>query len=205
MKYTFRTAETGEDFEGIRRLNHRIFAEEIGQHAPTGDGRLIDARETQSRFTIALCEGEVVGMVAVSPHRPFSVEKRLPGPGIIESLGRRPLEVRLLAIAPAHRNGMLMAGLLGRMVLTAMEQGHDVLLISGVEERVALYERLGFRKLGPAIPEGNAAFYPMALKLDDLPDAIRRDIALYRRRGASFSPPGTSVQPHPPPETPPDP
>jgi hypothetical protein len=204
MRYTFKTAETEADFEGLRRLNHRIFAEEIGQHAPTGDGRLIDPREPNSRFTIALREGKVVGMVAVSPHRPFSVEKRLSDPTIIDSLGARPLEIRLLAIDPPHRNGMLMAGLLGRMVLTAMQEGHDLLLISGLDDRVKLYERLGFRKLGPAVREGNANFYPMSLELENLPTHIQQDIARFKRRGADFSLRGTSVPPPPPPQ-PPDP
>ena len=38
----FKQAETPDEIEQIHRLNHRIFAEEVGQHSRTPDGRLID-------------------------------------------------------------------------------------------------------------------------------------------------------------------
>jgi hypothetical protein len=57
----FKQAETIEEIEQIHRLNHRIFAEEVGQHGQRYDGRLIDKFHSGNRYFIAdlgLLDGE---------------------------------------------------------------------------------------------------------------------------------------------------
>jgi len=181
-RYVFKTAETGEEFQSLRRLNHRIFAEEVGQHEARPDGVLIDPFEDKSRFTIAVHQGSVVGMVCVHDEPPFSVEKKLSDRAVLESLARPLLEVRLLAIDPEHRNRMVLAGLLGNMVEEAFAAGYGTLLISALADRMEMYERFGFSALGPPVESGSAIFVPMALKLSELPRQMLTDIARWRRR-----------------------
>ena len=183
MRYTFRQAESEADFVSLRRLNHLIFAEELGQHSPHEDGLLIDRMETHSRYWIALAGDEVVGMVSVHDDPPYSVEQRLSDPSVLENLPGRKLEVRLLAVHPRHRGRLVVAGLLGPLIAWAFTEGYELLLISGVVERAPMYRRLGFRELGPAVPDGAAAFFPMVLRLSDLPGSILISIARYQRRG----------------------
>lgn len=182
MSYDFREARSEREFEQIRRLNHSAFAGELGQHAARPDGRLVDSRESTSRFFVALCDEQVVGMVCASTTPPFSVESRLPDASQLDTLPTPHCEVRLLAIEPAHRHTLVISGLLLCLLRAVLEQGAGTLLISGVAGRVEMYQRLGFRPLGPAVPQGQASFVPMALRLDELPGLVRRGAARGQRR-----------------------
>jgi hypothetical protein len=179
VSYIFKDAETEEEFEQIRRLNHRIFAEEVAQHDRTADSRLIDKHESKSRFYIAMHQGQVVGMVCTCSQPPFSVEQRLASPDLLAVLPQPLLEIRLLAIDPEHRRRMVFLGVLGRMVARTLSQNYGTLLISAVDDRLDMYTRMGFKPIGPAVPGGAARFVPMALRLADLPENMRRDISRY--------------------------
>ena len=182
MSYTIKLAETGQEYLGIRRLNHRTFASELGQHETTADELLADRFEHKSRYIISLHDSEVIGMVAIHDQPPFSIAQRLPDASLLDRIAGRKLEVRLLAIDPAHRNRMVFAGLLGTMISLAMSEGYEVLLISGVTGRVSIYRRFGFTPLGPPVPSGKASYIPMLLRIGELPEKIRKDIGRWRRR-----------------------
>jgi GNAT superfamily N-acetyltransferase len=145
---------------------------------------LRDRFEDRSRYRLARCGGEVAGMVAMCDQPPWSIEKRLPDPSALAQLPAPLLEVRLLAIHPSHRNQMVLAGLLGGVLRSARDEGYGSIIISGVTTRIAMYERFGFRLLGPAVADGRAAFAPMALRMSEVPDRIWRELAQYERRQA---------------------
>jgi hypothetical protein len=163
-RYSFKRAETDDDFEQIHRLNHRTFVEELGQHPPPGSGRLVDKFHGKNVYFVALTAGQVVGMISAHDQAPFSVADRLAEPELLCRPGINPLEVRLLAIEREHRSGLVLAGLLWSMLEFANRRYTDV-FISGVMERAGMYERLGFRALGPAVRSGMAEFIPMSMKL----------------------------------------
>lgn len=181
-KFVYRRAETAEDFEQIRRLNHAAFAEELRQHEPRPDGRLIDRFEDRSRFLLALDDGRLAAMVCWSMTPPFSVESRLQDPDILRRLPQPVCEVRLLAVAREYRHTTVFAGLLAKLLEEVRAAGAATLVISGVEERREMYERLGFRAIGPPVPQGEARFVPMALRLEELPPRIRLEAELAQRR-----------------------
>ena len=183
MSYVFKLADTEEEFVGVRRLNHQAFADELGQHEATGNGLLRDRLEWKSRYVVALRDKNVVGMLAFHDRPPYTIEQRLTDPAILDAIPGRKQEVRLLAIDARHRNGMVLSGLLGTMIENAFRESCDVLLISGVAERIAMYRRLGFRELGPAVESGRARFVPMAMRLAEMPQRIREDIRRWRSRG----------------------
>ncbi|MBI5083811.1 MAG: GNAT family N-acetyltransferase [Acidobacteria bacterium] len=182
MSYTFREAESQADLDGIRRLNHLIFAEEIGQYGVAADGRLVDKHEARSRFFIALCDGGVVGMVCACAVPPYSIESRLADPRLLDDLPHPLVEVRLLAVHPEHRNRLVFLGVLGSLTAWAVDCGFGAMLISGVTERLEMYTRMGFRPLGPPVAGGKAMFTPMALRLSEMPERIRTDLKRYLRR-----------------------
>ena len=106
----FKEANTAEEIEQIHRLNHQVFAEEVGQHPQTADGRLIDRFHLRNRYFIATQGDLVVGMISVHDGPDFSVESRLKDVSVLRAL-RAPLEVRLLAIRPEYRNRSILLGL----------------------------------------------------------------------------------------------
>lgn len=182
MSYSFRIAETADDFHQIRRLNHRIFAEELGQHPAQPGALLADPLEARSRFLIALHDDLLAGMVCVHDDPPWSVTKRLAEPAVLEALPPPLLEVRLLALAPEHRQRLVLRDLLARLFQDALERGYRTLIISGISTQVGMYHRMGFVELGPAVAEGLAAFYPMALDLHAVPAHTLASWRRYQRR-----------------------
>lgn len=177
----FKQAETAEEIEQIHRLNHRIFAEEVGQHARTGDGRLIDKFHGRNRYFIATCGGDLVGMISAHDGPEFSIASRLKDDGALRLL-RAPLEIRLLAIAPRFRRRAILAGLFWQVAHYARTHHYSDLLISGIVERLPMYTKIGFRPMGPAVPCGAAEFVPMRLSLDAAPARFAGRERLYGTR-----------------------
>jgi len=172
-RYTFKAAESKEEFEAVHHLNYETFVQEIQQHAAPGSDQLVDKFHDKNTYFIAKRNGQIAGMVAVHDEPPFSIESRLPDRDILREFGDSLLEIRLLAVQPGERNSLAFAGLVWTLYNFALEKGYSHLLISGVSNRVRLYERLGFQSLGPGVQQGEATFVPMVLDLKKLPDEVR--------------------------------
>jgi aspartate aminotransferase-like enzyme len=189
-RYVFKRAEAGHEFEAIHRLNYRTFVEEIPQHPDPGTGRLVDKFHDKNVYFIALRDGRVVGMISAHGEPPFSVAPRLSDPSILQRPGSRPLEVRLLAIEPDERNGIVLIGLLWSFYEHARDNGYTDLYISGVAERAELYRRLGFVPLGPPVPGGAATFVPMSVTFPELQAKLHKLISLWKKHIHRVARPG---------------
>lgn len=187
-RHVFKRAQSAEELEQVHRLNYQTFAQEVRQHPADGTGRLVDKFHDKSRYFIAVCGGRVVGMISAHDEPPFSTTARLPDPGVVEQPGMRTLEVRLLAVERGERHSTVFAGLIWSLYEHARAGGYTHLLISGVAQRRRLYERLGFRPLGAAVPDGDAEFVPMIMELGALPAEIHRDMERWQRRLARQEP-----------------
>ena len=181
VELEFKRAETDDEMEQIHRLNHRIFAEEVGQHPQTYDGRLIDKFHNRNRYFIATHRGELIGMISAHDGPEFSIAARLADAGVLKSL-RAPLEIRLLAILPQYRKRSVLAGLFWQVRSYARGDGYSDLLISGIVERLPMYLKIGFTPMGPAVPCGAARFVPMRLSLESAEDRFVRRERLYGAR-----------------------
>ncbi len=179
----FKPADSAAEREQIYALNYQAFVHEVPQHADTGNGRLVDKFDGKNCYVVALRHQRVVGMIAVHDQPPFSVADRLSDPRTLDRLGSRLLEVRLLAVERAQRGGPVLPGLLWTVYDLARRGGYSHMLISGVVERLDLYDRMGFHALGPPIPCGRSAFVPMALSLDEMPNRVRRLLDHVQRHG----------------------
>ncbi len=182
----FKTAETAEEFDQIHRLNHEVFAEEIGQHQQTPERRLIDKFHRQNRYFIATKGGLLVGMISVHDGPDFSVESRLGDASALRAM-QAPLEVRLLAVRPEFRKPSILLGLLWQVWKYAVEHRYSDLVISGIVERVRMYQKLGFAALGQAVQCGKASFVPMRLRVVPPPLQVAAWVRLCQLR---FGPAG---------------
>ncbi len=155
-RYEFKRAARASELEQIHRLNHRTFVEEIPQHAP-GDGRqLIDKFHAKNVYFVALEAGRVVGMVSCHDQPPFSVADRLADDAPLRAAGRRPLEIRLLAVEADRRHSLVFGGLLWSLYEYIVERGYTHLFISGVVERGTIPQS-GISAAGPAGRTGDRA------------------------------------------------
>lgn len=194
---TFKQADTASEFDQIHRLNYRIFAEEIREYTPDGSGRMVDRFHDRNIYYIAIEEGRVLGMVAANDQPPFSIESRLPDASVLRGLGGPLLEVRLLALDPDCRNRMILGRLLWELYCYARERRYSHLVISGITDKAPMYQRIGFRALGPAMTTGAASFIPMALSLENPPPHLAQYTDSYIARQARFERTTISLQPGP--------
>jgi aspartate aminotransferase-like enzyme len=181
-RYRFKLATEAEEFEQIHRLNYRTFVEEIPQHAPSASGRLVDRFHEQNRYCVALEGTTVVGMLALRPQRPFSLDAKIPDLDTYLPAGAKPIEVRLLAVSPLHRQGPVLAGLLRFATRSGWDGGYDVAVISGTTRQLRLYRHLGFVPFGPLVGESGARYQPMYLTLRAFGQTVERSVFFQANR-----------------------
>lgn len=173
----FAVARDPEVLEQVYDLNYRTFVEEIPQHEPRAERRLVDALLAESTCFVALDGGTLAGMVAISGRRPFSLDRKLPDLDRYLPPGLRPCEIRLLAVEPRRRGGAVFAGLLRELVRHSAAEGYEVAVISGAERQLPLYRHVGFRPFGPRLGTAEAPFQGMMLTWDRLRGADLRAVA----------------------------
>lgn len=181
-RYVVRMPESEDELSQLHHLNCQTFVHELAQHDDPGNGRLVDKFHDKNLYVAAFYDGRAVGMLAMHDRAPFSIADKMADPSRLEQLGSRPLEIRLLAIEPEHRHNRLFIGLLSAVHQYAHAANHTNLLISGVAERRRMYERLGFRALGPPVLSGGVRFVPMVAVLDKLPQRVVERAARVRAK-----------------------
>lgn len=164
---TFKIASTEAEFEQVFRLNYRTFVEEIPQHPPNPERRLVDRFHHQNTYLIVLDHERLIGMMAVRDQRPFSLDEKL---GSIDSYlppGRRVCEIRLLSVTPTHRNGSVFQGLLKLLLDHGINKRYNLAVISGTVRQQKLYKHLGFTPFGPRVGPPEAQYQPMYLTIEE--------------------------------------
>ncbi|MCB0017519.1 MAG: GNAT family N-acetyltransferase, partial [Anaerolineales bacterium] len=102
-EYRFKLASEDDEFAQIHALNYRAFVEEIPQHPPNPERRLIDKFHDENSYIICLLGDQLIGMLALRSQRPFSLDGKLADLDSYLPPYRSLCEVRLLAVEPAHR------------------------------------------------------------------------------------------------------
>lgn len=162
----FKVASTASEFEQIFRLNYDTFVEEIPQHAPNAQRRLVDRFHDQNSYLVAIARDEVVGMIAMRGERPFSLDEKLGDVAAHLPEGRRVCELRLLAVRPEYRKGVVFRGLVDLVLRHGLAAGYDLAIISGTLRQQKLYRHLGFEPFGPIVGTTDAPFQPMYLTIE---------------------------------------
>src|SRR5438034_7430607 len=169
----FKIASEESELEQIFRLNYKTFVEEIPQHPPNPERRLVDRFHHENTYLIALDGEELIGMMAVRDKRPFSLDEKLGNIDRYLPPGRRICEVRLLAVLPSHRNGMVFQGLLKLLLGHGLSQHYNLAVISGTVRQQKLYKHLGFVPFGPLVGPPQAQFQPMFLTLETFEETVK--------------------------------
>lgn len=166
-KLTCKIAALPEEFEAIHRLNYRTFVEEIPQHDPNREQRLVDRFHDENTYIICQHGQTLAGMVALRFQRPFSLDQKIPDLDSLLPPGQRWCEVRLLAVEPDFRGTPVLAALLRFLCRTVAERGCDAGIISATTRQLKLYRHLGFTAFGPLVGREGAWYQPMYLSIAD--------------------------------------
>ncbi|MDR7333182.1 GNAT family N-acetyltransferase [Roseateles asaccharophilus] len=188
MTLVYKIATTAAEFEAIHQLNYRTFVEEIPQHPPNPQRRLVDRFHDENTYAIALEGEQLVGMIAGRARRPFSLDAKLAGLDALLPAHQHAMEVRLLAVAPDWRKASVFAKLAGVLGREFRDQGCDLALISGTTRELKLYAHLGFQPFGPRVGSGDAVYQPMWLRLPDYAERVAHLELSAGDEAASFLP-----------------
>lgn len=176
----FKLATEAWEFEAIHRLNYRTFVEEIPQHPPNPEGRLVDRFHAENRYVIAIQDDRLVGMIAVRGQRPFSLDAKVPDLDAHLPRNRKPVEARLLAVEPAFRRTRVFVALFEYTARECLNAGFDLVVISGTTRQLKLYSHLGFTPFGPLVGPAGATYQPMFLTLEGFQRTSLQSPALRR-------------------------
>ncbi|MFO7562192.1 MAG: GNAT family N-acetyltransferase [Enhygromyxa sp.] len=154
----------------VRRLNHLVYAEELGQDAVQQCGHsLADPRLEQGVCFIARAEGRAIGMLAMTlPAQRFSIEDAIGELPLTPAQRTRTVELRRLAVLREWRGRGAYPLLVDASVAHCLDSGNDLGVISALVEHIGLYERLGYRSFGDRFRKGEAEYQPMLLSVDEL-------------------------------------
>ncbi len=166
---------TSADDDAIHALNYRTFVEDIPQHAPNAERRLVDRFHRDNVYAVYERHGRVVGMVSGRTQRPFSLDEKLGGVDAYLPSGRTPVEIRLLAVESAYRASRVFAQLVGHITRHFLGLGYNLGIMSGTTRQLRLYRHLGFQPFGPLIGTELAPYQPMYIAAETVltwPDAM---------------------------------
>lgn len=181
----YKLASEPWEFDAIHRLNYRSFVEEIPQHAPNANHKLVDRFHAENTYAICLEGDELVGMIAGRCNRPFSLDGKLPNLDAFLPPHTRVVEIRLLSVIPRYRKKDVFVRLAGFLARHFCQQGCDLAIISGTLRQIKLYTHLGFHPFGPQVGSEDAPYQPMALTLESF--AIHADALVVKGGGKPVS------------------
>jgi GNAT superfamily N-acetyltransferase len=168
-----------QDREVIYRMRHRVYAEELGQHARNPDGRLRDTLDDSNHYIVVARDTHLIGFVSVTAPEGgcYSIDKYLPRERLPFPLGDDLYEVRILTVDPRHRRGPVAALLMYAALRWVEAQGGRRIMAMGRSELRALYGKVGLRGLGIPIRSGAVSFELMLASVADGRRSAEREFA----------------------------
>lgn len=196
-RLTFKIAAEPDEFEQIHRLNYHTFVEEIPQHPPNPDKKLVDRFHAENTYYICLEGARLVGMLALRSCRPFSLDEKVADLDTWLPTGEKLCELRLLAVEQSHRKPGVFARLIGFAAENAIQQGYTMAVASGTLRQQRLYNRMGFVPFAEPVGPPEARYQPMYLPLHNAQALLdhAREICPEAPRAISFLPGPVEIAP----------
>lgn len=167
--FVFKIATELWEFEAVHALNYKTFVEEIPQHDPNHEKKLVDKFHGENTYIICVNEDarKLAGMIAYRDKRPFSLDQKLENLDTYLPAGRSLCEIRLLAVEEEYRYTRISQGLIAQLVEHAIDCDRELFVISGTVRQIKLYKYLGFVPFGPLVGSEDAQYQPMYGTVDD--------------------------------------
>lgn len=149
------------EYSQMFRLNYQTFVDEIPHHPTNSSGQLVDKFHDKNKYIIVLQAEEVIGMMSVNEHRPFSIDAKVSNIDALLPKFTKPFEIRLLAVKNEYRGSLVFMKLFAKLKDIIEEQKYDIGLISGIVSQQKLYTKIGFVPFGNLVGKAPAQFQPM--------------------------------------------
>ncbi|MER5888010.1 histidinol-phosphate transaminase [Streptomyces sp. NPDC001941] len=154
-----RTA-TPEDLVWIHELRHRVYAQELGQHAPRPDRRLSDALDGDNVYLVAARGPVRIGFVSLTPPwlGRYGLDKYLTRDELPVLSEGGAFEVRILTVEPRWRGTAVAPLLMYAALRWISSRGGRTVVAMGRTELLDMYVSAGLRPVGRTVRSGAATF-----------------------------------------------
>ncbi|MFI9344109.1 aminotransferase class I/II-fold pyridoxal phosphate-dependent enzyme [Streptomyces sp. NPDC052773] len=163
-------AATAEDLEWIHELRHRVYAEELGQHAPNATGRLSDGLDGDNVYLVAARGTTRIGFVSLTPPwvGRYALDKYLTREELPLLSEDEPFEVRILTVEPRHRATAAAPLLMYAALRWIAARGGRTVVAMGRTEVLPMYLAAGLRPVGRTVHCGAVSFEVLSASVGEL-------------------------------------
>lgn len=154
---------TQQDLDWIYGLRHRVYAEELGQHAPTPNAQLRDGLDGDNVYLVAAAGETPVAFVSLTPPWAgrYGLEKYLSREElpVLDSDG--VFEVRILTVERAWRDSGIGTLLMYAALRWITSRGGRTIVAMGRTEILDMYRAVGLVPIGRTVTSGAVDFEVM--------------------------------------------
>ncbi|MGW0755276.1 aminotransferase class I/II-fold pyridoxal phosphate-dependent enzyme [Streptomyces sp. NPDC002814] len=168
-------AATPEDLEWIHELRHRVYARELGQHAPDPSGRLRDGLDGENVYLVAARGAARIGFVSLTPPwlGRYALDKYLTRDELPLLSDGDPFEVRILTVEPHRRSTSAAALLMYAALRWIAARGGRHVVAMGRTELLDMYRAVGLRPVGRTVHSGALTFEVLTGSVTELTKVAR--------------------------------
>lgn len=164
---------THSDRSDLYRLRHRVYAQELHQHACNAQRQLTDSLDSFNVYLVATCNATIIGFVSITPPgHEYSIDKYLARDELPFPADNTLYEIRLLTLHPAYRQTTIGSRVLAMLMYGALRyvetNGGQRVVAIGREQVLSLYKRVGMRSLGQRIQSGEVVYELLAATTAEL-------------------------------------
>lgn len=151
---------TPEDLEWIYELRHRVYAQELGQHAPDPAGRLRDGLDGDNVYLVAARGTTRIGFVSLTPSwlGRYALDKYLTRDELPLLTESDLFEVRILTVEPRWRATAAAPLLMYAALRWIAARGGRRVVAMGRTELLDMYLAVGLRPVGRTVHSGALTF-----------------------------------------------
>ncbi|MFE6481936.1 aminotransferase class I/II-fold pyridoxal phosphate-dependent enzyme [Streptomyces sp. NPDC057757] len=151
---------TPEDLEWIHELRHRVYARELGQHAPDPAGRLRDGLDGDNVYLVAARGAARIGFVSLTPPwlGRYGLDKYLTRDELPLLTEEDLFEVRVLTVEPRWRSTAAAPLLMYAALRWTAARGGRQVVAMGRTDLLTMYLAAGLRPVGRTVHSGALTF-----------------------------------------------
>ncbi|MFD9317083.1 aminotransferase class I/II-fold pyridoxal phosphate-dependent enzyme [Streptomyces sp. NPDC060053] len=182
-----RTA-TADDLGWIHELRHRVYAQDLGQHAPDPTGRLRDGLDGDNVYLVAARGAARIGFVSLTPPwlGRYALDKYLTRDELPLLTDSDLFEVRILTVEPHWRATAAAPLLMYAALRWIASRGGRRVVAMGRTELLDMYLATGLRPVGRTVHSGAVSFEVLTGDVSELTKlTMDRHRALLKRFASS--------------------
>ena len=172
---------TEEDRQEIYRIRHKIYAEELNQHAANSNYQLADELDFKNHYIVAKYGSQIIGFISVTcpGSKSYSVDKYFSRSVIPFPFDEYLYEIRLLTVLKQNRNSNLALALM--FAAFRWVQSHGGLNIVAIcrKDLIDMYCKAGLTPLALYASSGKVTYELAVAHIEDLQLIINKKQWLY--------------------------